>query len=134
MDGFDHYAVQAALHAALEADAPLMGTVTGVFDFVPPQTAFPYVTLGEMRVTDVSTVECTLRQVEPVLHVYSRSKGRREVSDIMEKLHARLHNGALPIAGYTLVSLRFAGSDIVQERDGNTYHGRMRFSAVVQKD
>lgn len=134
MSGFCHYAMQEALHAALEADAELMAAVNGVFDFVPAKTALPYVTFGEMRVTDVSTLEATLMQVEPVLHIYSRSKGRKEVSDIIETLHSLLHNKTMTLSGYTLVSLRFVGSDIALERDGQTYHGRMRLMAVVQKD
>ena len=49
-------ALRAAVHTALNADAALVALLGGqkVFDEPPASAAFPYVTLGEMRMRDVS--------------------------------------------------------------------------------
>ena len=50
-------ALRAAIHDALVADSPLTSLLGGarVYDEPPRGASFPYVTLGEARVTDWST-------------------------------------------------------------------------------
>lgn len=134
MNEFSHFAVQDAVHATLTENAALMGDVTGVYDFVPTNTEYPYVVLGDARVTDISTVELSLSRTELEVHIYSRSRGRKETSDIMAQVHGVLHDSDPSMVGYSMVSLRCSGSDVSRERDGLTYHGRLRFVAVVQKN
>lgn len=134
MAEFSHYAVQAALHAVLNSDAPLMEQVSGVFDFVPPRTAFPYVTIGDMRATDVSTMTEAMSRLDVTLHIYSRAKGRKEASDIMGRVHAVLHDSSPDVDGFSWVDMRYSGSEIRLERDGVTYHAVMRFAVLVQHD
>lgn len=133
MGEFSHYAMQVAVHDLLVADLPLMNAVSGVYDYVPPQTAYPYITIGDMRATDVSTISIALTRMELALHVYSRGRGRKEISDIMAQLYALLHDAKLLMEEYITVTMRYVSSEIAQERDGLTYHGRMRFSAVLER-
>lgn len=128
------YALQEALYTVLTGDADLMQQVTDVFDYVPPETAYPYVTLGEMRATDVSSVTNKLTRLEVVLHVYSRNRGRKETGEIMARISVLLDEQEPLMNGFTAISLRYSGSDISQERDGLTYHGRMKFDALVQQN
>lgn len=132
MSGFNHLAVQAAIHAALVADEALGGMVSGVFDFVPPNTAYPYIVMGDARETDVSTMTETIRRVEMALHVYSRARGRGEASGIMARVHALLHDAALDMENAVCVDTRVTGGDIWQGRDGLTYHGQLRLVVTVQ--
>lgn len=134
MVNFNLYGLQTAVHMALTADATLMGMVEGVFDHVPEKTDYPYVTIGNMRVSDMSAQGVTLLRVELVLSVYSRARGRKEASDIMGELHRLLQDMTAPVEGYVLLSLRHAASEIMLERDGLTYQGRMRFEAVLQEE
>jgi len=89
---FSYYAVQKAVYDVLSADATLMATVSGVFDFVPQNTDYPYVTIGNSRLTDYSTVTTTSFRQTLNIQVYSRSRGRKEVSDIMAQVHGLLHD------------------------------------------
>jgi hypothetical protein len=132
MGMFCHAAMQAALHEALLADDALVGMVEGVYDHVPAKTAYPYVTIGDMRATDVSAVETQLVQMQCALHLYSRERGRKEISTIMQRLHDLLHDTQLSMASYSMIRMHYAGSQIAQERDGLTYHGQMRFEVMLQ--
>lgn len=133
MAGFNLYALQAAIHTALTSDTALMGMVSGIYDHVPAKTEHPYVTVGNMRVSDMSAGAVLLR-AELALHTYSRARGRKEASDIMGELHRLLQAMTVPAMGYSIVSTRHVSSEIVLERDGLTYQGRMRFEVVLQQE
>jgi len=47
--------LQTAVYNALSADATLVSAVTGIYDFVPEGTAFPYVKVGDQTMVDGGT-------------------------------------------------------------------------------
>lgn len=133
MTSFNHYAVQEMVRGLLTADAPLAGKVSGIFDFVPEKTEFPYITIGESRVEDESTVAIAIARVTLTVQVYSRAKGRKEADSLMADVHRILQNASGSAAGgFALADMRFGGSDITLLRDGATHHGRMRFVLRLQ--
>lgn len=134
MSGLSHYAVQAAIHAVLESDAELAGCVEGVFDYVPAKTAYPYLRMGRMQVTDISIQTKAIQRIELDIHCYSRMAGSKEVQDIMGKIYALLHDSTPEMEDCHCIDVRMASSDVQQERDGKTYHGRMRFIITVQEE
>ncbi|MGW2547493.1 DUF3168 domain-containing protein, partial [Kitasatospora sp. NPDC001574] len=67
--------LQAALYTALTADEQLTAMVTGVFDYVPEDTAYPYVVLGEAIETPHNTHDRYGRQTAITLHVWSQYRG-----------------------------------------------------------
>lgn len=129
---FHHYAVQEALFHLLVNDAALTQSVSGVFDYVPQATPFPYIMIGEGHSADISAIGTRTYQHGVTLHVYSKDKGRKEVNRIMERLHTLLDKATPEIAGYMLIELRYAGSEITLMPDGETYHGVMEFSALLE--
>ncbi len=131
---FSYYAVQKAVYDVLSADATLMATVSGIFDFVPQDTDYPYVTIGNSRLMDYSTVITTSFRQTLTIQVYSRSRGRKEVSDIMAQVHGLLHDTTPAADDHSIVDLRYVGGDITQNRDGLSYSGNMQFDVLVEID
>jgi hypothetical protein len=127
-------ALRAAVHASLNADAPLVALLGGakVYDEPPKGASFPYVTLGEMRVRDASTGDDRLEEHQLTLHAWSRQGGHREAHLVTGALLTALDDAALAPDGYALVNLRFALADIRREADGRTYHALVRFRAVTE--
>ena len=74
-------ALRAAIHDALAADGALTALLAGpkIYDEPPRAAAFPYVTLGEARVTDYSTATSPREADRRTLHAWSRQGGLREV-------------------------------------------------------
>ena len=116
----------------------LNGTVTGVssanipiYDDVPEGTVYPYVVIGEETSSNNGTK--TLDGVEHTLtlHVWSQYRGRREIKEIMQSVYEKLHNTAITVTGASLVNIRQEFSNPLEEQDGITRHGVMRFRAVV---
>jgi hypothetical protein len=129
-------ALRAAIHDALIADAPLNAALGGpkVYDEPPRSAAFPYVTLGEARVSDWSTGSEGGQEHQLTLHAWSRQGGHKEAHVVAGALLQALDDAELTLDEHRLVNLRFTLADIRREADGRTYHALVRFRAVTEPD
>ena len=127
-------ALRAAVHAALRNDSALAAVLGGsrVYDEPPRNVAFPYVALGEARLSDMSGEGDRTQEHQLTLHAWSRQGGHREAHIIAGALLQALDDAPLPLGGHRLVNLRFSVADIRRERDGKTYHALVRFRAVTE--
>lgn len=127
-------ALRAAVHDALIADAALVSMLGGpkIYDEPPRSAAFPYVTLGEARITDFSSGGEPGEEHQLTLHAWSRQGGTRESHLIAGALLQALDDAALALTDHHLVNLRFSVADIRREADGRTYHALVRFRAVTE--
>jgi hypothetical protein len=126
-------ALRAAIHDALIADGALNGLLGGpnVFDEPPRVAAFPYVTLGEARISSLSGDDAPEEEHQLTLHAWSRQGGHREAHLIAGAMLQALDDAPLTLADHRLVNLRFAVADVRRESDGRTYHALVRFRAVT---
>ena len=127
-----HQGIYARL-AATDEIKDLLGDPPRLYDAVPEDTVFPYLTLGEARRRAVDGApgaeEHDLR-----LHAWSRYYGRREAREILAAVHAALQDAALDLGpDYRLVSLRYRFGDIFEQPDNQTFHSAMRFRAVTER-
>ena len=127
-------ALRAAIHDALAADGALTTLLGGarIYDEPPRGAAFPYVTLGEARVSDFSTGTEPGEEHQITLHAWSRQGGHREAHLIAGALLQALDDAPLALADHRLVNLRFAVADVRRESDGRTYHALVRFRAMTE--
>jgi hypothetical protein len=127
-------ALRAAIHDALNADGALVAMLGGpkVYDEPPRAAAFPYVTLGEARISDFSTGTEEGEEHQLTLHAWSRQGGHREAHLIAGALLQALDDAPLSPDGHRLVNLRFSVADVRREADGRTYHALVRFRAVTE--
>jgi hypothetical protein len=127
-------ALRAAIHDALVADAPLNTLLGGpkVYDEPPPGAAFPYVTLGDARVTDWSTGSERGEEHQLTLHAWSRQGGHKEAHLVAGALLQALDDAPLILVDHRLINFRFALADVRREADGRTYHALVRFRAVTE--
>lgn len=127
-------ALRAAIYDALAADSGVVSALGGanIYDETPRGAAFPYVTLGDARITDASTDLGPTQEHQVTLHAWSRQGGQKQAHIIAGALLAALDDAPLTPAGHRLVNLRFAIADIRREGDGRTYHALVRFRAVTE--
>lgn len=127
-------ALRAAIHRALVADSGLAAALGGgrVYDAPPRGAAFPYVTLGEARVSDTSADDGPTQEHLLTLHAWSRQGGHKEAHAIAGALLRALDDAPLSPDEHRLVNLRFSVADIRRENDGRTYHAIVRFRAVTE--
>lgn len=132
MPAFSYLALQTSIYATLIGDATLMGLVEGVYDRVPDNADFPYVTIGDMQGKDWSSKTFSGCQYTIEIHVYSREGGRTEAATIMGRIYTLLHGQALSVSGQTMILMQYISGDIALETDGWSYHGHIRFNTLLQ--
>ncbi|MDO8289721.1 MAG: DUF3168 domain-containing protein [Parvibaculum sp.] len=126
-------ALQKAIFECLTTDAGVSEFVgSRIYDAVPGDTGFPYLTLGEAQVDDWSAGEAEGREHWLSLNVYSRSGGRAEAKAIMGAVHRALHDAELTLDGFALINMRFQSAETRRESDGATWRGTIRFRAVTE--
>lgn len=129
------FAIQDALYEALRADSgvqALLGSPARLYDHVPPDATFPFVTLGTMQAEPFDTNQHAGTRTRAMLHIWSRARGNKETKSIMDALSNRLHGGALSIVGQQLVFCRLQSAATDLDDDGLTHHGLLQFQLITQ--
>ncbi|MGB1540472.1 MAG: DUF3168 domain-containing protein, partial [Rickettsiales bacterium] len=88
----------------------------------------------DSHISDASTMTTQGFRQRIKLHIYSRNRGRKEVTSIMQRIYTLLHDSPPEATDHTIVDLRFAYCDINHQKDGLSYEGVMEFSALVEAD
>ena len=130
--GFHSFELQKSIYSALN------GSVTGidsasvsVYDDVPEGTSYPYVVIGEESTSNNGSKDLDGLEHTITIHAWSQYRGRREIKEIMESVYSLLHNTAITVSGASLVNIRQEFATTLEEADGITRHGVMRFRAIV---
>ena len=123
-------AVFSALNSGSITDAS-GSAITGVFDDVSTDTAYPYIRIGEETLADNSSKDKDIFEHTLTIHIWSQYRGNRDIKDIMKQVHDLLHDSSLSVSGASMVNMRQEFHTTLIEGDGITRHGVMRFRAVV---
>lgn len=132
MSQFSHWPLQKAVFLVLSADTTLQNTVSGVFDFVPDNTIYPYICVGEATGRDYSTATTSGMEFRFPVRLFSREGGRKQAAEMLQRIHSLLHRQPLSVDDQALVMLRCESSEIRLENDGATYQGILRFRAILE--
>jgi hypothetical protein len=125
------HALQVALYAAL---MPVEGVGARVYDAVPDDRAFPYVTIGAAQ-TIPARAECVDGTESFVdVHIWSREVGSIEAKVIGGRVLLALHDASLELEGHRLIAIRFTGSRVFRDPDGITTHGVYSFRVLSQPE
>ena len=126
--------LQQAIFSALTGSTALVNYLGGakIYDDIPEQTPFPYVTIGQSFMVDWSTATDQGREHSFRIHVWSRFSGGTEAQLIAEEIIQVLHDAALVLQDNILVNLRFSSADVLRDRDGKTHHNILRFRAITE--
>lgn len=134
--------LQEALYARLRSDAALTALLaphadadiggSAVYDAVPQNARFPYVTLDRevKRNADHLNGRLDLRFV--YLNVWSDHPGQQEVKQIIAAIDAALHEQPLPLSTGRVASVRVQDTDTARDADGRTYMGRVTLRIYTQ--
>jgi len=128
------WALQKAIHTRLTTDAGVLALLGSprVYDDVPRQPTFPYVSYGQSTARDWSTGTDEGHEHIVSLHVWTRGAGRKPAHELSGAVEAALDQQPLALEGHRLVSLRHEFSDVRREDDGETWRGLLRLRAVTE--
>lgn len=125
-------ALQAAVRAALTADATLAGLVEGRIYDGPPRTGVtPYLAFAEGRALDWSHGDGTGARVTLALDALSNAPGRDQAVAIVDQASAVIEGATLTVAGGHLVLVRIGTAQVDRLRDGRTWRARFTLDALI---
>jgi hypothetical protein len=127
--------LQKAVFDALAADAAVTALLGGgkIYDHAPANVAFPYLTFGRTSIFDWSTGTESGTEQLFTLHVWSKTKGKKETLAIMEAVRALLDDAALELDEHHLVNMRLEFAEERYDEDLSVHHGLLRFRAVTEE-
>jgi len=130
--------LQKAVYTKLTDDAGLMALVTGVYDWVPEGTAFPYITIGEGQFNERDNKTHNGIRTDLIVHVWSNRgivgiRGRDEARQIAQVVYDLLHWQPLTIENYDHVFTKWAFGETILDVDGVTYHSVQRFEILAHE-
>lgn len=114
--------LQQAVYGKLTADSTLMGLVTGVFDEVPEDQAFPYVTLGSITELADDAHDRQGLTAQVVLHIWSKYRGYQEAAQILTAVDQVLDRKPLVVDGFTDISIAQAQHQSMRDTDPTLRH------------
>ena len=128
--------LQRAVFLRLRQDAPLaliMGAAEArVFDYVPENTPYPYIQYQLVQSVEDGTSSTDGFVCVYQAHVWSQYEGTKEAHAIMERVYNLLHQQYdFDLQMYRMINQRYEFSELLRDPDGQTYHGVMRFRAVL---
>jgi hypothetical protein len=126
------FEVQKAVYAKLSGDAALLALGASVYEYVPQDTAFPYVKIEGSSAVDWSTTTTQGWEVTVALSVFTRERGSKKSLSIAARCRELLHDATLAVSGCTVVSIRYVASDVQLLADGVTYQAGMVFKVFAQ--
>jgi hypothetical protein len=127
-------ALQTGLRAALLADAGFVAALGGenVYDDVPRDAPFPYITIGNIETRDWSTQTSRGHEHTVTVHLWSSYRGRKQVQDLIAELDRVLDGADPPLSDHRLVNLSIVFWTALRDPDGEIYRGTVRLRAVTE--
>ncbi|GIP38640.1 hypothetical protein J31TS4_19200 [Paenibacillus sp. J31TS4] len=127
------FPIQQAIYRILTGDAGLMSRIKGVFDDVPENQAFPYITIGEMTSGPFRTFSRFGEEATITLHIWSRYEGFKEASQILGEVNRLLADKEIEIPGYDSATCQYDFSETLRDEDGRTRHIPVRYRIKLQE-
>lgn len=132
-------ALRGAVNVLWRADAAV-GALVGdrIYDRVPTNPTFPYVTLGEVQSLNE---DADWRQRYAVIltsHAWSRAVGQVEALQIAQAMRDAVRGATrgagLTASGYLIAGARHRDTRVFLDQDGLTTHAVVVFEAIIDKE
>ncbi|MBA7465167.1 hypothetical protein ES707_00329 [subsurface metagenome] len=105
-----------------------------VFDDLPKQEPYPYVTMGEMTARDWSDKFEPGQEVYSTIHIWSQYRGRKEAADMGDGILQALSKSPLDLGpNFRAVMDELDMNELIIDIDGITRHGILRFKYLIEE-
>lgn len=126
--------LQTALVNHLTAGSPTLFAYSLYTGRAPQKAGFPYAVIGFDSAVDWGTKTEPGQEITATFHCWTRGSGNtslalttKQVMEMMAALYAALHEAEFSVSGQDLVSCRFDFGQVIEEPDGQTFHGVARY-------
>ena len=127
--------LQAAVVAKLKASTTVqavVGNPARVYDRVPPDATFPYISLGDFQVLPDKADCIDGTEVYVNIDAWERDKTFPMAKKISKAIVAALDDQALTLTGYDAIVFELNTINYMRDPDGITRHAALSFRALIQ--
>ena len=130
---FHSFDLQTILYSTLNGDSTLDGIVGNnkIFDNVPQDTSYPYVAIGDITAINRGTKTLDGNEYVLDIDVWSTYRGKKEISDALERIYELLHDTTYSVSGANMVVSQVRNTITLVENNGITRHGVLSLSVIV---
>lgn len=126
--------LQYAIVQTLLNDADVRAIIDNrVFDSVPADAKFPYVSIGATSTTTTSYDCFEIDEITIQLDAWSRERGFKEVKELSSAVRHALIKNDLTLENNELISIKHELTREIRDPDGLTSHGIIQFEANIQR-
>ena len=127
---------QKTVFEILSNDVALQGLLGGpnkIFDHVPDNFPFPYITIDPKDFSDRSNHTYRGFSAPLQIDVWYRGpgRGRKEVQTIQKRIDELLHAQDICIEGWNIISSRVVTTGVIKDEDNVTLHGYQIFNLLL---
>jgi hypothetical protein len=127
------FELQKGIFTRLSTDPIISERVTGVFDAVGENQAFPYITIGEPSMLPFNTKSKFGEELSIVIHVWSLYEGKKEAIDIINLCLSSLSSG-VNLDGFTVRKIDVDNIRVFDDTDPRIRHGVLRMKYTIQNN
>ena len=125
--------LQAAIVGRLKGDSGVQAVIgQRVYDEVPTNPTFPYVSIGDNQVLPDDAECIDGREIFWQLDGWARDPHFPTVKQISKAVDAALHNLPLTITGYNNIVCELSTTSYLHDPDGITRHVAMTYRFLIQ--
>ena len=126
-------ALRKAVYSLLSQRIP----ATPTYSYTPPDSAFPYIRIGEIYASDAGTKTEDALDYEVTLHLFDKGEGSTATIEAMaQSVRDAMHwqEAFMSITGCKVVKCHMSNMNVMQQGDIADYywHAVMRFSITVE--
>lgn len=125
--------LQGVIVSRLKADATLAALIGGrVYDNVPSNPTFPYISLGATDETSDDADCITALSISFQVDCWSRAVGFPEARKVADAVRRSLHEASLTLTSNALVSIQHRQTRVFRDPDGLTNQAVLTFDIFVE--
>jgi hypothetical protein len=124
------FEVRKSIYARLDAQL-----TTPVYSFVPQNSAYPYVRIGDVSSVTQDTKTTEMQEYTVTIHSFDKSVASSSpIEAIAANIYTALHNYALSVTGYNVVLCRQENLTIIQQGEPNDryWHAIQDYRLIVE--
>lgn len=109
-----------------------LNKITGIFDYIPENTNFPYVVFGRIYITPETTKTTMGERIEITLDIWSGAKGKRESIEVVNSIDDSLSDD-LKVPGADVIEQKIKSIEILEETN-DLFHGTVVFEILLDME
>lgn len=126
--------LQKAVYAALSVDSKLTQLVSGVYDVVEEDLAFPYLTIGAPSTLNIETRNTFSEEVSLTIHSWSVAGGKKESYALLDAIHQAIGKGIAIGGSFSLLKISRPQLQVIDDADPRIKHGLARFTFTIKNN